>query len=68
MDRRRAGTGYLTVWPDGLARPNTSSIDYTANVNIASMLTVKLGANGKIRVFNGGGQSHVIVDVAGYYV
>ena len=62
-----AGTGYLTVWPDGAARPNTSSINYVANENIANMLTVKLGTNGKLRVFNGGGQSHVIVDVAGYY-
>lgn len=62
-----SATGYLVVWPDGAARPNTSSVNYTAGVNVANMLTVKLGANGKLRVFSGGGQSHVIVDVAGFY-
>lgn len=51
----------------GLARPPASSLNFVANQTLANMITVKLGANGKLRLFNNTGSAHAIFDVAGYY-
>jgi serine protease len=60
-------TGHVDAWPDGLAEPASSAVNYTQNVAIANMITVAIGTNGKIRFQNSAGQAHVILDVAGYY-
>lgn len=60
-------TGYLVAFPDGTAAPLASSVNYIAGQTIANMVTVKLGANGKVRIRNSAGQAHAIVDLAGFY-
>lgn len=57
---------FLTVWPDGAARPTASSLNFITNQTIANMITVKLGSNGKVRVYNSAGQVDVILDYAGF--
>ena len=59
--------GYLTVWPDGTAKPTASAVNFAAGQTAANMVTVKLGVNGKVRIANATGQTHVVVDLAGYY-
>lgn len=58
---------YLTVWPDGTAKPTASAVNFAAGQTIANMVTVKLGTNGKLRIANATGLVHVIVDIAGFY-
>lgn len=59
--------GYLTVFPSGQTRPETSSLNFERGVNTANMVVAKLGANGRISIFNPLGSTHVLVDVVGFY-
>lgn len=61
------GNGYLSVFP-GPAKPTTSSINFTKGVNLANLVTVPVGPDGKVRFANGNsGTVHVLADVVGYY-
>ncbi len=62
-----SAAGYLTVYPSGQARPATSSLNFERGVDTANMVVAKLGANGKISIFNASGSTDVLVDVVGYY-
>ena len=64
-----AATGYLTVHPGSSTRPSTSSLNFGAGQNVANLVIVPLGANGKINLYNGSaGQVQLIADVQGYYL
>ncbi|MET7403274.1 hypothetical protein ABZS66_58335, partial [Dactylosporangium sp. NPDC005572] len=62
-----AGPGYVTVYPSGVARPTASSLNYVKGWTGANSVTVKVGANGKVDLYNAGGPAHLIADVYGYY-
>ena len=61
------GSSFLTVWPAGQTRPTVSSLNWTQGRTIANLVTVKLGAAGKISIYNLTGLVDPILDVAGYY-
>lgn len=58
--------GYLTVWPTGTARPDTSSLNMVAGQTVPNAVVVKLGAGGRVSIYNNAGQSDVLVDVVGW--
>ena len=58
---------FLTVYPDGAARPTASSLNWRSGTTIPNAVTVKVGTGGKVRVFNNAGSAHVIVDVVGWF-
>lgn len=58
--------GYLTAWPTGGARPGVSSVNFARGVTIANAAHVAVGAGNTISVYNFGGTTDVLVDVAGY--
>jgi hypothetical protein len=59
--------GFVTVWPSQQIRPTVSNLNVTAvGQNIANLVTVKVGANGKVSLYSQAG-THLVVDVAGYY-
>jgi hypothetical protein len=58
---------YLTIWPAGAAQPLASSLNWPAGATIPNAVTVKVGANGSIGVYNSAGSVDVIADVVGYY-
>lgn len=62
-----AAAGFLTVWPSGRPRPAASSLNFAADQTTANSVTVALGAGGQVAVYNWGGATHVIADVAGWY-
>jgi hypothetical protein len=64
-----AGTApsFVTVWPDGEPRPTASVLNVQPGVDTPNMITVKLGANGKVDIYNFAGSVHVVADVAGYF-
>jgi hypothetical protein len=65
---RTTASGYLTVFPDGAARPDASNLNFTAGQTVANMVIVPVGVDGKIRLFNGAGSKvDIVADVAGYY-
>ena len=62
-------TGYLTVSPSGTTRPLVSNLNWSPGATIPNAVTVKVGANGYVDLYQSGpGTAQVIVDVAGYYV
>ncbi|MBI2703788.1 MAG: M23 family metallopeptidase [Actinobacteria bacterium] len=58
---------FLTVWPAGLAKPLLSSLNYVGGQTVANQVIVKVGAGGKISMYNAAGTVQVIADVLGYY-
>jgi hypothetical protein len=59
---------YLTVYPAGAASvPTASSVNFIAGQAIANRVTVGVGLNGQIEVYNHTGTVNVDVDVDGYY-
>jgi hypothetical protein len=62
-----AANSLLKVWPDGEARPGSAAIVFDAHQTLMNMITVKLGGNGKVRVFNAAGNANVVVELAGFY-
>jgi hypothetical protein len=61
-------SGFLTVYPDGTKVPATSSIDFTAGETRPNLVTVQVGADGKVDFYNDTGDVQVIADLAGYYI
>jgi hypothetical protein len=60
---------FLTVWPAGAVRPNTSNLNWIANqAPTPNKVDVKLSADGKVSIYNNAGTVDVLADVAGYYV
>src|SRR5438067_1179206 len=61
-----AGT-YLTVFPSGESPPLASNINLGPGRDVANLVTVKVGSDGDVMVYNANGQAHVILDVVGWY-
>jgi hypothetical protein len=60
---------FLTVWPSGEPRPDTSNLNWNeANETRANLSTLRLGDNGALDVYNAFGSTDVLADVTGYFV
>ena len=60
--------GYLTAYADGAVRPTASVLNFGIHQSVPNLAVVPVGADGKIRIYNGsGGTTHLLADVAGYY-
>jgi hypothetical protein len=59
---------YLTVWQDGGARPGVSNLNFTPGQTVPNLVTVPLGSNGLVDVYNHTGSVDLVVDVFGYYL
>ncbi|HVV14490.1 S53 family peptidase [Amycolatopsis sp.] len=60
-------SGFLTLYPDGQPRPASSNLNFVAGQTIPNLVTVPVGANGTVDIYNRFGTVHVIADVFGYY-
>jgi uncharacterized protein (DUF1501 family) len=60
-------TGFLTVWPTGEPMPDASSLNFVAGESVPNLVIAKLGAAGHVSVFNSNGNTHLIVDVSGWF-
>ncbi|MFI9386885.1 hypothetical protein [Kutzneria sp. NPDC052558] len=58
---------FVTAWPHGATRPNTSSLNLTPGVDTPNGVTVPLSADRKIDLYNAHGTVDLIADLAGYY-
>ena len=64
----QGSSGWLTVYPDGATRPNTSNINWSTNAAHPNLVTVPVGGDGWIDLYNAsGGSSAMFADVFGYY-
>ena len=58
---------FLTAYPSGTPRPATSNLNVVARANRANMVTVPVGSDGRVRIYNSTGTTHILADVMGYY-
>ena len=61
------GPGYITTWPTGEPRPNASTHNFTQGLTVANLVLAKVGADGRVSMFNSFGQTHLVADVIGYF-
>ena len=55
------------MWPDGTTRPVASQLDFAAGQTIDNLVTVPVGADGKIDFYNYAGTVNIAAELAGYY-
>jgi GH25 family lysozyme M1 (1,4-beta-N-acetylmuramidase) len=58
---------YVTAWPTGVARPNASNLNLATANPTSNLVTVQLGTNRSVDLYNNSGQVHLLADLAGYY-
>ena len=61
------GTGYVSAYPDNSSRPNASNLNLLTGNDRSNLAVVKVGSNGKVRLFVAEAGTHLIVDVFGYF-
>lgn len=54
--------GFLTAYPCGTAKPNTSNVNFTAGQTVANLSIVKIGVGGKVCLVSDQ-PAHLIVDI-----
>jgi hypothetical protein len=60
-------TTFITAWPTGVAQPNASNLNPIPGRITPNLVTVKVGTNGQINLFNLNGNIDLIADVFGWY-
>lgn len=58
---------YLTAYPQGTTRPIVSNLNVASGQNLTNLVTVPVGAQGGVTIFNHAGTANVVVDLDGYY-
>ncbi|MEU6206248.1 hypothetical protein ABZ814_22005 [Micromonospora musae] len=61
------GNTHLTVFPDQTNRPVASSLNASPGQVLSNSVVVKVGANGKLAVYNNSGNTNIKLDVQGYF-
>jgi hypothetical protein len=62
-----ASGGYVTVWPTGATQPLASNLNLNPGTTIPNLVIAKVGANGKVSIFNGSQTAtDILVDVQGW--
>ena len=59
--------GYLTVFPAGVTRGATSSVNFATGQTVPNRVIVPVGTAGQVSIFNGSGTVDVVVDVGGWF-
>jgi hypothetical protein len=60
------GSGFATIWPCGITRPNASNLNFTAGQVVANNVIASLGSSGDICVYTNV-PADVIVDASGWF-
>ena len=58
---------YLTAFPTGEVLPLAANLNFVAGQTVPNLVVAKVGAGGKVSLYNAAGGVHVIADVAGWY-
>ncbi len=62
-----SAASYVTVYPSGVALPNASSLNVVSGFTGANSVTVAVGADGKVNIYNHVGSVDMLADVVGFY-
>ncbi|MCA9332776.1 hypothetical protein KDA00_02785 [Candidatus Saccharibacteria bacterium] len=59
---------FLTMWPSGSIRPLTSVMNFGKSQKVENYVTVGVGSDGKIKVYNPSSSYDLSLEVVGYYI
>jgi hypothetical protein len=59
---------FMTVYPAGGQRPLASNLNYWYGMTIPNLVTARVGADGKVAMYNDRGWLHVVADVQGWFL
>src|SRR3954451_17487334 len=68
IDKNASADSFITVWPTGQPRPNSSANNATPGQVTPNSIVVPLGAGGAVSIYNFTGNVDIAVDLAGYTV
>jgi hypothetical protein len=57
----------VTAWPNGATRPYFPDLTVRAWRATSNLVVIKVGAQGRVRIANSKGTTHLVGDVVGYY-
>ena len=57
----------LTLWASGELRPNIASISFVAGETLTRQVTVPVGNDGSISIYNSAGDTNVVLEMVGSY-
>ncbi len=60
-------TSLLTVYPSGGALPQASNLNFGPRTTIPNLVTVTVGQDGAVVIYNAAGSVNVLADVEGYF-
>lgn len=58
---------FISVFPARTVRPLASNLNPVAGLTVPNMVIVRLGAGGKVSLYNDRGATHLIVDLLGWF-
>lgn len=58
-------SGWVTVWPTGVAKPNASNVNYVAGQTVAGLVIAKVGSGGQVSLYTSAA-ANLLVDIAGW--
>lgn len=58
---------FLTVWPSGSIRPEASNLNFIQGQTVPNLVIARVGAEGRVSIFNNVGNVDVVVDTQGYF-
>lgn len=61
--------GFVSAYASGTTRPNASNLNFSAGQIVPNLVTVPVGADGKVTLFNrSAGATQLLADISGYYL
>ena len=58
---------FLTVFPTGAPRPLASNLNVNQGETVPNLVVARVGAGGRVSIYNGAGSVSVVADVQGWY-
>lgn len=67
VDRATSPESFVTLWPAGTSRPTASNLNFSPGPASTNLVIARVGAGGRVAVYNNLGATDVIADVAGWF-
>ena len=62
-----SAASFVTVYPTGTKRPLASNLNMVPGQVTPNLVIAKVGAGGKVSLFNNAGTTHLVADVMGWF-
>ncbi|WP_344469494.1 PKD domain-containing protein [Kitasatospora kazusensis] len=59
--------GYISAYPDGTSRPGASNLNFDAGKTVVNQVTVAVGDDGYVDLYNHSSNVQLMADLQGYY-